>query len=248
MKQIFLLLVISSFSLNQSLAQCNADRHSTSWYDGWISCQTSPNPNSQRGNTHWILYDLGSLYSLSTTQLWNANDPAHLDYGVQEMIFDYSIDGTNWENLGTYSFSEASGKSTYEGNEGPDFNNVLARYVLLTPTANFGGSCYGFSEFKINIGNDVLTINPEIGFASLAYPNPFSDEVTVRVDTLFPDKPISYGITDLLGHTIIFKNLENLTGSNTFTLNNNDFNLATGIYLLSIYQGNQQQTIKIVKK
>jgi hypothetical protein len=248
MKKILFIFLLLSIVTQQASAQCNPDRHSTSWYDGWISCQKSNNPNSERGITHWVLYDLGEIYALSTTKFWNSNNPNHLDYGIQEMIFDYSIDGINWNNLGVFTFSEASGKTTYEGIDGPDFDNKLARYVLLTPTSNYGGSCYGFSELKLNIGDEVLSIDPEIGFAAVAFPNPFEDEITVRIDTLFPDKTIEYSITDLLGRTILFDSLDNLSGTNTFTLTNNELNLATGIYLLSIYQNNQQQTIKIVKE
>ena len=247
MKKIIIIVLII-FGIHRSVAQCNTDRHSTSWFDGWISCQKTSNPNTERGVTHWILYDLGSIYALSTTKLWNSNDPSHLEYGVQQVYFDYSIDGINWNSLGSIHFPEASGKTTYEGTDGPDFDNKLARYVLLTPTSNYGGSCYGFSELKLNIGNEVQAIDPDLGFAVLAYPNPFQNEISIRIDTFYPDKKIDYSITDLLGKTLYYKSLDNPSGSNTVTISTNEINLATGIYFLSVQQNNQTQTIKIVKE
>lgn len=141
-----------SFQLN---AQCFPDRHSTNWFDGWISCELTPNPNPQRGDSHWIMYDLGNLYELGHSHFWNANDPSHLDYGINEVVIDYSLDGIDWKELGNYSFSQASGLSTYEGETGPDFTGLYLKYVLITVLSNHGGTCYGFGEARF----EVLDVN-----------------------------------------------------------------------------------------
>lgn len=228
-------------------AQCHTDRHSTNWFDAWVSCETSLNPNTSYGDSHWIMYDLGYVYTLHTSKLWNINDPNQLDNGIMDYAVDYSIDGITWTNLGNYTLDEASGSSIYEGTEGPDFNATQARYVLLTPSSNYGGSCFGLSEFKVYLDDTVSIIDEEYGFGVSAYPNPFTDEIQISVETIYPDDPIKYTLHDVLGRVIIENNLETVTTSNTFTLLNSSLKLSSGIYLLTIYQNDKQQTIKIIK-
>jgi len=79
------------------------------------------------------MYDLGYDYVLNETKFWNANEPKHLDFGINEYHLDYSLDGVTWTNLGTYNMDQASGLSYYEGDAGPDFDSAKARYVLITP-------------------------------------------------------------------------------------------------------------------
>lgn len=125
------------------------DRHNTNAFDGWVSCSTAPNPNSANGNSHWILYDLGQNKSLFTSQFWNVNHPEHLDWGIRTIRVEYSLDNTNWTTMGDFTFPQAPGQSLYEGFEGPDFEAITARYILLTALNNYGGACSGFGELKI---------------------------------------------------------------------------------------------------
>lgn len=147
-----LLLFISILFVQQTLtAQCYLDRHNTTWYDAWTSCETSPNPNAAREDSHWLQYDLGHFYLLKNSQFWNANRPEHLQNGLKDVVIDVSLDGENWTEWGTYTLSQATGKNIYEGEVGPDFSEVLARYVLITAIDNHGGDCYSLSEMKINV-------------------------------------------------------------------------------------------------
>ena len=43
----------------KTFAQCLDDTHSVNPLDHFESCAISVNPNSNRGASHWILYDLG---------------------------------------------------------------------------------------------------------------------------------------------------------------------------------------------
>jgi len=143
-------------------SQCYKDRHSTNAYDGWVSCNTSPNPNNTLGNTHWILYNLGSNKSLYASTVWNSNHPDHLNYGIKKARIDYSTDSLNWNYFGQFNFSQATGNSLYEGETGPNFNGLYAKFLLITPTENYGSSCYGFSEIRINTepsASNTLSLN-----------------------------------------------------------------------------------------
>jgi hypothetical protein len=242
---IFSLLLLGSLT---SMAQCFPDRHSTTWYDGWISCETSANPNTSYGDTHWILYDFGYVYSFYKSTLWNNNEPEHLNNGIQDYTIDFSIDGLIWTNLGDFTLPQATGLSTYEGTEGPDFDGVSARFELLTPTSNYGGSCYGISEIRINIDENLSVIDEAIGFNVLAYPNPFSDELNVQFKTLHPGEDIRFSFFDILGRQVFSKTINNTTNTATIQFINSELHLVTGIYLLKIVQNGEEQTVKIVKE
>ncbi|MEM9681084.1 MAG: T9SS type A sorting domain-containing protein [Bacteroidota bacterium] len=243
----FYILVLLCFGHFYLSAQCFPDRHSTTWFDGWVSCETSANPNSVYGETHWIMYDFGYGYVLNESKFWNANEPSHLDYGINEYHIDYSLDGSTWTNLGTYTMEQASGESTYEGNDGPDFEGTKARYLLLTPTSNYGGSCFGFSEMRIAITDPIEVIDEEDGFNAAVYPNPFINDVDVRIASLFENQPIEYALYDLLGRQILSSqfSLEDDVSTYTITLNGNS--LAPGIYIFTLTQNDNQLSYKLIK-
>lgn len=147
----YLYTIILLLSLQMLQAQCYPDRHNTNWFDAWTSCTPSPNPNTARGDGHWILYNLGHLYELKDSKFWNANHPDFLQDGLKDVVIDYSVDGINWEEWGTFTLPMATGDKTYEGSTGPDFTATTARYVLITVVDNYGGNCYSMSELKINV-------------------------------------------------------------------------------------------------
>lgn len=148
MKQIILYIFLFLSSSYISFSQCYPDRHSTNAHDGWVSCSTAPSPNSNWGNSHWILYDLGQVRQLYQSTIWNLNNPDRLDWNIQSARFDYSLDGVSYSNLTTTSLTQAPGLPLYEGMAGPNFGGVSARYVLITAISNYGGSCFGLGEVR----------------------------------------------------------------------------------------------------
>ncbi len=146
-----IILIIATLMWGQiAIAQCNMDRHNSNAYDGWVSCQMTPNPNSANGTTHWIMYDLGETKSLYTSQFWNINHPDHLAWGVRTVRIEHSMDNINWASLGDFTIQQGSGQQIYEGEEGPDFGALTTRYLLFTVLNTYGdNSCAGFGELKI---------------------------------------------------------------------------------------------------
>lgn len=119
----------------------------------WVSCTTAPNPNSARGGqNHWIKYDFGSPYTFQGTRVWNYNVANETNKGFKTVYVDYSTDGTTWKQLGgVYTWPNAPGTAQYAGFLGPDFNNVKARYILITSTQNWGNAtCAGLSKITFN--------------------------------------------------------------------------------------------------
>jgi len=173
MKIIFSILFILSTLLVHAQI-CHDDTHSTNVFDSWVSCQTAQNPNPARGNSHWVMYDLGYVYSLGVTYLWNYNVMGQTDRGMKNLVIDYSLDGITWNQIVTYQLSQATGLPTYIGSFGPDLNGIDARYVLITAIDTWGSTgCAGLSEIKFNIDglveNEVLT---EHALSLDLYPNP----------------------------------------------------------------------------
>lgn len=165
MKQTIVYIFLFSLSSYISYSQCYPDRHSTNAHDGWVSCSVAPSPNPNWGNSHWILYDLGSVKQLYQSTIWNLNNPDRLDWNIRSARFDYSIDGTSYSNLTTTTLPQAPGESLYEGFAGPDFGGLSARYILITAINNYGGSCSGLGEVRFytepgSSNSLTLNINP----------------------------------------------------------------------------------------
>ena len=244
-----ILIIISFFLVRQiSFAQCNEDRHSTNWYDGWVSCEKDENPNTPLGNSHWIKYNFKAPYKLGKMHIWNINDPKNLLTGIKEAIIDYSMDGDTWTNLGTFILDPGAGQGDYNGFEGPDFGGIEAQYVLITAKSSWGNNqCAGLSEvrFEIKTPTDVETPQ-EIETASLnvrAFPNPFIYHTNIEVKSN-SDEPIFYSITDAFGREII---PETKSIHKNIRLNLTKVNLAIGIYYVKLRQGNTIGNVKITK-
>jgi hypothetical protein len=186
MKKIYILLVVFLMVQQFGMTQCYPDRHSTNFFDGWISCEVADNPNAARGKSHFIMYNYGKLYELGQTKIWNINDPSHLDWGMQDVAIDYSADGETWTEAGIFTFQQASGLSTYEGSDGPDLNGIEAQYLLITGISNFGSNdCFGLGEIKISAEEVVVSAVEDIaqldGVGVTVYPNPFAEKVTLHL-------------------------------------------------------------------
>lgn len=205
MKNIILLISIMVLG-NSIFSQCFPNRHNSTWYDGWISCQTAPSPNPIRGDSHWILYDFGELYALHEMRIWNTNAPDLLDWGMKEVVIDLSTDGVEWSEYGQFVFEQASGFNNYEGHFALDFENAEAKYLLITGLSNYGGNCYGLSEIKINVDaivgveDDINTMNDCL--KANIYPNPFSKGLNLIVKSGCGYKNLSYKIVNAMGQTI----------------------------------------------
>ena len=129
------------------------DNITTSREVGWVSCaNTNPNPNAARGsNSNWILYDFTDRYKFNASRVWNYNVIGETDRGFKNVTVDYSLDGTTWQSLGTsYLWQKAPGAADYAGFSGPNFNDVKARYILVSAIDNWGAACSGFSKITFD--------------------------------------------------------------------------------------------------
>lgn len=180
-------------------AQCHPHRYNTSPHSGWISCDVLESPNIDRGESHWLHYDLGVNHTLFSSWIWNHNSVTSLTDGVTSYAVDYRVEGEdNWTELGTYSIDLSDGSAYYAGVEGPNFGGLTARYVLITLLDNGGGDCYGYSEWKIETGEALSDVD-EIASAKwfTVFPNPTDGVITIEVSE--KDEGQSIEVFDLLG-------------------------------------------------
>ncbi len=242
MKIVYTLFIVFAFHWN-SFGQCFMDQHSTNWNDGWLSCNPSPSPNAIRGNSHWILYNLGFKYALGQSHFWNHNEADALGNGVKTIIADVSLNGIDWTEWKRFDLSMASGQPIYEGEDGPDFEKIPARYLLLTAVDNYGGKCVGFSEMKIDVDILSQTQDENSCLTVSAFPNPFTQQLYVNVSGKCSQNTSIY-LEDLMGRQVT--KTQWATGQqNTITIQTSE--LTAGVYFVRINSDEGSMAYKIIK-
>lgn len=205
------------------------------------------NPNPERGEGHWIHYDLGGIYRLGMVHAWNTNDVNHLDRGMRDVVIDYSTDGENWTELGEYIFPQASGSSIYEGFEAADFAHEEVRYIVITSLSNWGAECYGLSEMRFEVIDYVSSVSEAGGinecFEVDIFPNPHVDRFTAVINSTCGD-PISYRIIDGTGRELQRGEIRQSAGRNELQFSEN---LAPGVYHLVVQQGENVGRYAIIR-
>jgi hypothetical protein len=244
----YIFIILSAILPCAAQAQCFPDRHSTNFFDGWISCEVAKSPNPLREPGHFIMYDFGKMYKLGQMTIWNTNDPSRINWGMRDVAIDYSQDGEYWIHAGDYVFSQATGLSTYEGEQGPHLNDIEARYLLITGLTNYGGECFGLSEMRVE-GEEVI-ISDVDDIASLdcvdvsLYPNPFAEKINLNVAAGCSGE-LRYSLFDALGHEILSQRVDLSNGQN------NSYEIGSGLpagsYMLFLEFGGKSVKRSIVK-
>lgn len=214
-------------SSNIVLSQICEGAHSTSIDDSWLSCVETENPNPDRSEGHWILYDFGDYYELNQSHFWNYNVMGETSRGVANMVVDWSIDGTTWNWWGDINLEEAPGSDSYFGEPGPDFEGLVVRYLLLSVTSNHGGNCYGFSELRLDVNPGVVDIE-EISIAAFEFglhPNPARNHATIQLEA-FKDTHVR--LFSLDGKIILSYSPISATSKLDLT------NLSSGLYTVEV--------------
>jgi len=208
MKSIISFLILC-FTSSIMVAQCYPDRHNTSSTSAWLSCSESANPNAVRGNSHWIKYDFDYTYELGQVTFWNYNETEYIQNGIQEIVIDYSLDGEEWIEWGTFTLNQSAGSSTYEGDAGPDLDGLFAKHILFTAISNYGGNCYGLSEVKIGVESFISdTDEPLIDVELSLSPIPADQQFTIEIDAEQIMEKLTYAIIDMQGKLISRKTIE----------------------------------------
>lgn len=245
MKQYIKVLIAMVFiGLSQSgFSQCFDDGHSPFDDQGWLSCTTSVNPIPERGNGHWILYDLGENYTVDELYLWNHNVWGETGMGVRQILIDYSKDKENWSTAGPFTIEKAPGSWKYTGVEGPSLNSARGRYFLITVinTWDNTSSCAGLGEIKFLLGtstdNDDVVVEDQ---AMTLSPNPAIEMIKISLPNQAKINQIT--IRNSVGQSI--KDLD-ITMGREMTIDVSD--LTDGMYHVSVYTDEGIETKSFVK-
>ncbi len=145
--QSMLVIALALVYCQSSYAQCTDNGNY--WNNSWTSCQDSSNPNPAHGDSKWIMYEFHAGQNIDGSHIWNANRSGESGSGIQEVIIDYSVDGSTWINLGTYTWAQAPETDTYEGFAGPSFGEVYLQKILFTVVSTFSdANCASLAEVK----------------------------------------------------------------------------------------------------
>ena len=153
------------------------DEHSLDPVGMWLSNVVDP------GNKAWIEYEFSKVNKLYEMWVWNynsSNEPM-IGYGIKEAVIEYSVDGANWELLGTsHEFARGLGADGYACNTIIDLGGVAAKYVRITANSNWGSI---LNQFGLS----------EVRFYSIPVcarePNPDSGATDVSVDAVLSWRP-----------------------------------------------------------
>ena len=246
MKKLSVVLFISFITGHILLAQCDADRHSALHVDNWLSCEMSENPNIERGNSHWIMYDFGEVYELNASTFWNCNSYGNTEAGIQNYVVDFSNDGLNWIEFGEYNLTQASASSFYEGEAGPDFDGLGARYILITSLNSFGSNCACLSEVRFETSGITVGVtevnNLDINL-TLA-PNPAIDLVNLQIEGSDNSFDSEISVLDQTGRLISKIDYKISKGNSNVELSTVD--LQSGNYFVKIQSSEGIITRKLI--
>lgn len=177
-------------------AQCPDGTHSPFKNQSWLSCNQSNSPVPQRGNAHWLIYDLAYDYTLDSLIIWNHNVWGETGNGAKTIAVDYSTDNITWISAGTFQLDEAPGSWKYNTPSKIELPSILARYVSFSilETHDPLASCAGLAEVKFVLGFNVNTEelltssdwsvnpNPVKSIANLDLPNNHSFDQIIIYD------------------------------------------------------------------
>lgn len=253
MKNVFAAILLFTLSFN-GFAQCFPERHNTTWFNQWISCEKTENPNTTRPESHWIMYDFGTELKMYTLNIWNINAPDLLSDGIQKANIDYSSDGVTWFEYGEVTFNQGTGKNTYEGQEVLNFNGAVAKYLLITSESNYGGNCAGFAEMKLEIdslkvvptdpGPDSLSTD-SICIVADVFPNPMiNNELYITLNEQCVHA-VNYNLTDASGR-ILIQNTPIALNETVEILKGKT--LSPGVYIVTLLSNYAKSEYKIVKQ
>jgi hypothetical protein len=153
----------------------------------WLSLKTGAQPT-------WIQYQFDKVYKVDQMMVWNSNQAMEpvLGLGAKDVKIEYSTDGATWAQVGDFEFAQAGGEALAA--ETLDLGGVMAKYVKLTITANWGGLLkqYGLSEVRFfyvpvsargpQPASGATGVNPQVALSWRAGREAVSHNVSLSAD------------------------------------------------------------------
>jgi len=235
-------IIICSFLYTQLSSQCVEESHSPFADQGWFSCQKSLSVIPERGEQHWIQYDFNEPYVLLDMQIWNHNVWGQTGAGVKSILIDYSMDQENWSTIGPLEIEKATGSWKYTTEEVFDFEEVVAKHVLITviDTWDSNSDCAGFGELRIGVDMFVSTNEQALVQNFEVYPNPAIESIKVDLHDI-PEVEI-IEMSNAVGQVLqTYKNVNN----EQLSIDINQ--LTEGMYFINVYTAEGKVSKSFVK-
>lgn len=245
-----LVLLLFLLEINCVIAQCESAENY--WIESWVSCVSKENPNPNRSDSHWLLFEFDELVVLNETHIWNANRPGETALGPKQVAFDFVDENGDWKHLADVEFPEASGAGDYAGFQGPSFGHVKVKKVLITviETDAFSDDCVSIAELQFFLGDEAL--NTGLEFSSVSeqnelevYPNPFVESIQVTIPEEVQGS-FQTELYDVYGRLIALQEWQ--TDGVSQELNWEGHRLPKGVYLLSLRFGASVRSVKLVRE
>lgn len=129
------------------------NQHDTDTSNMWISEVGQEAPV-------WIEYAFDAAYKLEEMWVWNSNSGLEslFGFGVKTATIETSTDGETWTALEDVpEFAQGPGSDDYVADTVVTFDGIIAQYVRITCTSNWGGGTqYSLSEVRFFY----LPVNP----------------------------------------------------------------------------------------
>ncbi len=147
---VFLALMCMLAVSSQAQQQCLEDNNV--WEDSWVSCLKVINPNPVHGISNWIAFEFDQAEAINDIWIWNANRTNESQYGIKDMVIDYSEDGVTWISLGSFVLPQADESATYAGVKVTDMGGQFAKKILITAKSSYTNIfCVSLSEVRFDI-------------------------------------------------------------------------------------------------
>ncbi len=197
--------------------------------------------------------DLGRVVLLNGIKMWNYNWSGYTSRGAKAIEIYYTDDETkatlpsespisyirsNWTALTTdYQLPQASGSSTYAGDDMITFSSVSARWVVLVITSNWGGGNGGLSEVRFYENK----VKPEIGEVTLARNS--ATEYSLEAVESVNDADLYYILSD--GITVSTNEAKSVVAGGTASWSISDLSADT-TYQISVFATNDYGCAEVV--
>jgi hypothetical protein len=107
--------------------------------------------NGGMGKDNWIRFDLGKEYNVNGIYVWNYNEKGWTNRGARDVEVLASLDGTDFQPVGSFKFEQASGTDDDRGQTMPFEKTVKARYIKFAIKSNYrSGEQVGLAEVRFS--------------------------------------------------------------------------------------------------
>jgi protocatechuate 3,4-dioxygenase beta subunit len=180
--------------------------------------------------------------------LVNKNEDVQLDWSTASEInnshfeVQRSIDGKNFETIAFVNSKAINGQS-----------NSILNYTQLDPTVKLLNSDILYYRIKqVDYDGKFDFTQIEVirlkDFATLrVYPNPTQDEVHISMNQISESENIEISVFDINGKLVLGKTIDNIY-NNSLNTSLDIRQLENGIYTITIFDGINTNSLKIIKK